>query len=271
MTADATSMGRVDGTARSPRPSTALRGLHAQTVEALGSRIVLGHYTPGTPLSPDELEEEFGISKSVLREALRVLAAKGLIDSRQKRGTVVRPRSSWSLLDADLLRWQGGEPDAAFLANLAEVRGIVEPAGARLAAARRTDEDIAALQAAVQAMADAGSNATALVAADLVFHRALLDAAHNELLSRMEVVIEAGLQARDQVVHSGEHWPDSIRAHQAVIDAITAGDGAAAQAAVDALLEQASQDVAVAAHEAPARSSRDLGGGRTRGKSPAAP
>ena len=222
---------------------TTLRGLHGQTVETLGTRIVLGHYAPGTSLPPEEIEQEFGISKTVLREALRVLAAKGLVDSRQKRGTVVRPRAHWKLLDADLLRWQGGEPDAAFLENLAEVRGIVEPAGARLAASRRTDDDLAALRAALQTMGEAGSDARAVVEADLAFHRALLDSAHNELLSRMEVVIEAGLRARDQLVHQGEHWPDSVPAHRAVLDAIEAGDGTAAAAAVEALLEQASVDI----------------------------
>jgi DNA-binding FadR family transcriptional regulator len=225
-----------------PRPEGALRGLHAQTVETLGSRIVRGRYAPGTSLPPDELEQEFGISKTVLREALRVLAAKGLVDARQKRGTVVRPRASWSLLDADLLRWQGGEPDVVFLENLAEVRGIVEPAGARLAAARRSDEDLDAMRDALQAMADAGSDAVAVVNADLSFHRSLLDAAHNELLSRMEVVIEAGLRARDLMVHQGEDWPDSVPVHRAILDAIEAGDGMAAAAAVETLLEQASVD-----------------------------
>jgi len=236
-----------DRPGRSGRQSTTLRGLHAQTVETLGSRIVLGRYTPGSALSTDELEEEFGISKTVLREALRVLAAKGLIDARQRLGTVVQPRSSWSLLDADLLRWQGGEPDAAFLANLAEVRGIVEPAGARLAAARRTDDDLAALRAALQDMEDAGTDAAAIVDADLAFHRTLLNAAHNELLSRMEVVIEAGLRARDMVVHGGQHWPDSIPVHRAIIDAIEARDALAATHAVEVLLEQATTDAAVVA------------------------
>jgi len=224
----------------------ALRGLHAQTVETIGSRIVNGRYSPGSALLPDKLEQEFGISKTVLREALRVLAAKGLVDSRQRRGTVVRPRASWSLLDADLLRWQGGEPDAAFLENLAEVRAIVEPAGARLAAERHTQDDLDALRVAVQAMADAGTDAAAVVEADLAFHRALLAAAHNELLSRMEVVIEAGLRARDQLVHSGEHWPDSVPVHQAIIDAVEAGDGARAAGAVEELLHQASRDMAPA-------------------------
>lgn len=228
---------------RSLRAPTALRGLHAQTVETLGSRIVRGHYEPGEALPPDQLENELGISKTVLREALRVLAAKGLVDARQKRGTVVQARAAWSLLDADLLRWQGGQPDAAFFVNLAEVRGIVEPAGARLAAERRTEDDLADLHAALDQMAHAGSDAPAVVAADLTFHQALLDAAHNELLSRMEVVIEAGLRARDAVVHSGEHWPDSVPVHRAILEAIEVGDGPAAEQAMRRLLEQASVDV----------------------------
>jgi len=222
---------------------TTLRGLHEQTVEALGARIVHGHYVPGACLPPEQLEREFGISKTVLREALRVLAAKGLIDSRQRRGTLVSPRSSWKLLDADLLRWQGGEPDAAFLENLAEVRGIVEPAGARLAATRRTPADLDALRAALRAMAEAGSDAVAVVEADLTFHRALLDAAHNELLSRMEIIIEAGLRARDLLVHHQPHWPDSVPVHDAIVAALKAGDSAAAETAVLALLDQASTDV----------------------------
>jgi DNA-binding FadR family transcriptional regulator len=244
VTEQTTDRARPDGRRHAgARPLTALRGLHGQTVETLGSRIVRGQYAPGTPLSPDDLEEEFGISKTVLREALRVLAAKGLVDSRQKRGTVIRPRASWSLLDADLLRWQGGQPDSAFFANLAEVRGIVEPAGARLAAARRTAEDLDGLRTALQRMADAGTDATEIVEADLAFHRAVLDAAHNELLSRMEVVIEAGLRARDAIVHSGENWPDSVPVHRAIADAIEAGNGAEAEAAVQRLLAQATVDI----------------------------
>lgn len=250
----------VDGTRpRAGSLRTNLRGLHGQTVETIGSRIVRGQYAPGTALSPDGLEAEFGISKTVLREALRVLAAKGLVDSRQKRGTVVRPRASWSLLDADLLRWQGGQPDATFFANLAEVRAIVEPAGARLAAARRTEDDLARLRDALTMMAEAGADAVAVVEADLAFHQSLLDSAHNELLSRMEVVIEAGLRARDAVVHSGENWPDSVPLHRAVLDAIEARDGAAASAAVLQLLEQADVDI-----QEITRVTRDRSGARGR-------
>ena len=224
------------------RPPGTLRGLHGETVETIGSRIVNGYYEPGSQLPPHELERELGISNTVLREAMRVLAAKGLIESRQKLGTVVKPRSSWSLLDADLMRWQESHEDATFLVDLAEVRFIVEPAAARLAAARRSDDDLEELRAAMQAMIDAGTDAAAVIDADLAFHRALLYAAHNELLSRMEFIIEAGLRARDMIVHNKSEWPDSVPVHNAILTAVEAGDSAAAEQAVLALLDQALTD-----------------------------
>lgn len=224
-------------------PSTGgLRDLHGQTVELLGSRIVQGLYAPGTALLPEELEGELGISKSVFREAMRVLAAKGLVESRQKRGTIVRSRSDWNLLDESLLRWLG-EPDDALIENINEVRKIVEPAGAGLAAERRTDEDLKNLESALADMDSAGSDGVAAIQADLVFHRLLLTAAHNELLSRMEVVIEAGLRVRDEVVHKGKTWPNAVPGHRAVCEAVRAGDAAMARSAMEALLEQASVDV----------------------------
>lgn len=221
------------------------RGIHGQAVEMLGERIVQGRYPPGSSLRPDLIERELGVSKTVVREALRVLAAKGLIDSRQKRGTFVRQRAEWNLLDGDLLRWRGqGSPDAGFLDDLAEVRGIVEPAGARLAALRHDETDLAAMADALVHMADAGTDTHAVVEADLAFHRALLAAAHNELLTRMEVVIEAGLRVRDRLVHSGEHWSDPVPGHRVVFDAVSARAPEAAAAAIQDLLAMASTDVA---------------------------
>lgn len=223
------------------------RGLHGQAVEELGRRIIRGDYPPGSVVDPANFETELGVSKTVVREALRVLASKGLLESRQKRGTTIRPRADWNLLDSDLLRWQGSSaPTEGFLEDLAEVRAIVEPAGARLAAARRTTSDLDAMRHALDAMAAAGTdaNADAMIEADLAFHRALLDAAHNELLSRMEVVIEAGLRVRDRIVHGAQHFSDSIPVHQDLLDAVEAQDPDAAVAAVESLLAQASHDLA---------------------------
>lgn len=232
------------------------RGLHGQMVELIGTRIVRGDYEPGAPLYADALESEFRVSKTVVRETLRVLAAKGLVEARQRRGTVVLPRDRWALLDGDVLRWQGGlEPDFGFLENLAEVRSIVEPAAARLAARRRTDDDLERLQEALDAMATAATaDQQAIANADVRFHRAVLAAAHNELLSQMEVVLATGLQLRDEFVHVSSQASDSIPSHQSLLEAIAARDEELAAATVDKLLTQASEDLAAARREAEAQS-----------------
>lgn len=219
-----------------------LRGLHGETVETIGSRIVNGYYQPGSHLPPQQLEHELGISATVLREAMRVLAAKGLVESRQKLGTVVTPRSAWSLLDADMLRWQERNEDASFLDDLAEMRFIIEPAAASLAALRRTDADLERLHEALRAMIDAGTDGPGVIDADLAFHRALLHGAHNELLTRMEFILESGLRARDTLVHNRSEWPDSVPVHNAILTAVEAGDAVAAEQAVLDLLDQSVMD-----------------------------
>jgi GntR family galactonate operon transcriptional repressor len=221
------------------------RGLHGEMVEVVGVRIVSGQYETGTLLFAEDLERELKVSKTVVREALKVLAAKGLVDSRPKRGTIVRPRDEWSLLDSDLLEWRSrGEVDPSFLQDLSEVRFIVEPQGARLAAVRRNFADLAALDSAVARMRAADGDGAATVEADLAFHRALLGAAHNELLAHLEAVIEVGLRVRDRLVHSNEGWPNSIPDHQAIVDALRAGDAEGSAAAVLRLLTKSSEHLA---------------------------
>ncbi|MFD3927636.1 FadR/GntR family transcriptional regulator [Streptomyces sp. NPDC058614] len=226
----------------------ARRGVHGQTVELLARRILGGAIPEGATLDLVALQSELDVSLTALRESLKVLAAKGMVDARQKRGTFVRPRAEWNLLDADVLRWQfeGGSTtasDQALLNNLAEVRAIIEPAAVRLAAERRTDADLAALDGAIEAMGEQGTDAGHAVEADLAFHRALLAATHNELLERMEMVIESGLAHRDRIVHSSPHSEDPVPAHRAVLDAVRDRDPAAAEAAMRALLDQAGRDL----------------------------
>src|SRR5689334_24229952 len=153
-----------------------LRGVHGQTVEALAGRILAGEIGEGDTLDLPALREELDVSLTALREALKVLSAKGMIDARQKRGTFVQPRSSWNMLDADVMRWHTAvSSDPGLFDQLTEVRTVVEPAAARLAAERATAADLSALSSALEAMALA-SDVDAAVAADITFHRALLTA-----------------------------------------------------------------------------------------------
>jgi GntR family galactonate operon transcriptional repressor len=220
------------------------RGVHGQTVELLAGRIISGGIGEGETIDIQALGSELDVSLTALREALKVLAAKGLVDARQKRGTFVRPRSDWNLLDGDIIRWQfSGLADPRFRGDLAELRAIVEPAVARLAAERHTASDIDALESALGRMIEADGDPEAAVRADLEFHRGLLASSHNELLQRMEVVLQTGLAERDKVVHGASPADDPVPSHRAVLDAICAGDPTAAEGAMRDLLEKASRDL----------------------------
>jgi DNA-binding FadR family transcriptional regulator len=225
------------------------RGLHGQTVALLGARIVSGGLAPGTVLDLAALGRELDLSMTALREALKVLAAKGLVGARQKRGTFVREeRSEWNLLDGDVLRWRGEAGyTQGLLRDLAEVRATVEPAAAALAALRRDDADLVELDAALTEMAEA-RNAGAEVAADLRWHRALLAATHNELFAGMDVFLEPALRLRDLLVHAA-HADDSLPTHVAVVEAIRRADPNAASAAVRALLDKSVHDADAAVRE----------------------
>lgn len=220
------------------------RGVHGQTVERLARRILSGELAEGQTLDVSALEAELDVSRTVFREAVKVLAAKGLVGARQKRGTFVRARSEWNLLDGDVMRWQSAGPAAArgrFLTDLAEVRGLLEPPATRLAAQRRTPADLAELDESLSDM-DTARTPAAAIAADLRFHRSLLSATHNELLTRMEVVIEHGLAERDRMVHGGTA-PDPVPLHRAVLDGIRSCDPDAAQRAMHELLDAANRDI----------------------------
>lgn len=222
------------------------RGLHGQVVAALGLRIIRSDYPPGSVIDIEGLEPEFGVSKTVIREALRVLGAKGLVDSRPKRGTFVRERTEWSLLDSDVMMWrrEARRDDDRLLADLSELRDAIEPAAAKLAALRRTDDDLRALESAFEAFAAAGRDIHKLVAADLEFHLLLLTATHNELYARLDMVITHALGARNRIQHHPDaEWMDPVPDHRAVLDAVRAGAPEAAESAMRFALRDSDEDL----------------------------
>jgi DNA-binding FadR family transcriptional regulator len=177
-----------------------------------------------------------------------VLAAKGLVDSRPKVGTRVRPRRDWNLLDPDVLAWQiEAGPDAGFLEQALELRRMIEPAAARLAAVRATDEQVAALYEAYEAMAAAGDDLDAFMEPDLRFHRLLLEACRNELLEHMNEIFTAVLRtvfAYSSI--SSSAYPRAARRHRAIVKAIEARDPDSAERAVLRLIDDTKRNLASA-------------------------
>jgi GntR family galactonate operon transcriptional repressor len=219
------------------------QGLHRQIVETLAQRILSGQIPEGSTINVPDLQADLGVSLTAVREALKVLTAKGLVDARQKRGTFIRPRSAWNLLDADMIRWHfDDDVRPELLEELHEVRGIVEPAAARLAATRAGQEHLQALEAALEAMTTAKDDLAA-VEADVAFHKALLGATGNELLTKMEVIMETGLADRDRLVHRVKPSDDPVPSHRQVVDAVRAQDPDAAELAMRQLLAKAAEDL----------------------------
>ncbi|WP_426285089.1 FadR/GntR family transcriptional regulator [Luteibacter sp. E-22] len=175
------------------KPVTA-RGLHNLVVQQLGRLIVSGELAPGEGLPREEiLAERLNVSRTALREAMKVLVAKGLIESRQRTGARVREAVHWNQLDADVLAWRcASMPTESFVEKLVEMRELIEPGAAAAAARRRTDAQLATLKAAYDAMA-ASEDLDAWAQADLAFHETLLRATNNELMVSLFSVIETAL------------------------------------------------------------------------------
>jgi DNA-binding FadR family transcriptional regulator len=199
-------------------------GLHGQIVHAIGRRILSGEIRPGELLPADP---ELRASRTVVREAVKVLAAKGLVVSRRpKTGTRVRRPESWNLLDPDVLAWQQeGMPQPAFLRKLTEVRLIVEPAAAERAALRARPAALAALDGAFREMEAALTRSPpdyeAFDQADIRFHRAILQACDNDVLEQMSAMVYSALLVS---FHATSRLRGRARAslprHRAILEAI---------------------------------------------------
>lgn len=198
-------------------------------VETLGAAIVGGDLREGDLLDVDELCRRFEVSRTVARESLKVLAAKGMVDARQNRGTFVRDREEWALLDPDVIRWQSAaEFSEPMMRNLQELRSLIEPGAARLAAIRATTDDDEVLERALREYAEAGADPERAAEADVSFHETILRATKNELLVRLRHVLGAALLVRDRQI-APRVIDDPIPSHRAVLDAIVARDPDAAE------------------------------------------
>lgn len=217
--------------------------LATQIARELGRRIVAGAYGPGDLLEDESaLEDRYQVSRSVVRDAVKILVGKGLLEVRRGIGTRVRQRSSWGLLDDDVLAWhQSAPPRPDFLRQLIDFRLVIEPKAARWAAERGSAEAIALIEAAQNRMEQEKGSIEAFVVADADFHRSILRAADNELLSAMEGVIFSALLDSIRLTNKDPREnEDSIPFHRAVCEAIVARDGARAERSMEKLLGDAS-------------------------------
>jgi len=221
-------------------------GLHGQIVHAIGRQILSGEIQPGEVLP---LRSGPPASRTVLREAIKVLAAKGLVESRPKTGTRVRPRPSWNLLDPDVLAWQReGVSPAQFLRKLTEVRRIVEPAAAELAAERASARERAGIEDAYRHMESALAGREvdyhAFDLADMRFHRAIMQACHNDLLEQMSGVVFGALLVSFRAT---SRLPGSARAslpkHRAILDAIRRRNPRGASRAMRRLVHATAREI----------------------------
>ncbi|TCP97167.1 GntR family transcriptional regulator [Sphingomonas sp. PP-F2F-A104-K0414] len=225
------------------------RRLHGAVAHKLGTAILSGEYAPGDTLSGEvEFSKTLDVSRSAYREAVQVLTAKGLVESRPKIGTRVLPRSRWNLLDPDVLAWAfAGEPDIAFVRGLFELRAIVEPAAAALAAERRDRTDLKLMKDALAAMRRLTLATEAGRAADREFHHAILTATRNDALIVLSASIGAAVNWTTQFKMRARALPrNPIPDHMLVYDAIAAGDAAGASAAMRTLVDLALEDTKLA-------------------------
>ena len=222
------------------------RNILAQTLATLGSAIVAGRHPPGSSLPPEPtLCEHYGVSRTVVREAVKSLVAKGLLVTGPKLGTRVLPASQWNWFDPDVVAWQTeAGPTRAFLHDLQEMRRVVEPAAVRLAAARATPEEIAVIEVAYAGMRQAIAGEGDYVAADLAFHQALIGACHNRMLQQMGKTLEALLRTSFRISTARPNGPAlSLPLHREILDAVIARAPDLAERACLRLIDGAGRDI----------------------------
>ncbi len=217
------------------------RSVHAWVAYELGTRIVSGGYSPGEYI-PNEatIGEELNVSRTALREAFKLLSAKGLIESRPKLGTRVRPKECWNMFDSDVLKWCfESTPSPEFLRSLFEVREVIEPSSAALAAKRGTPEQIDAIEKAYLAMEEAEAGTEDVILTDIDFHMAILRATNNEFMISLGQSIKTALMGLFRISSAEESgFVASLPGHKAVYQGIRDGDSERARFEMKSLLSK---------------------------------
>ena len=223
-----------------------IKNVHGSTVDVLALAVVSGRYAVGASLPPEPvLCEELGVSRTVVREAVKSLVAKGLLITGPKLGTRVLPQEQWNWFDPDVIAWQAQRGlSADFLQDLQELRRVVEPAAIRLAAERATAQDLADIEAAFQGMKQAVAQGGDYMTHDLRFHQGLLRASHNRLLVQMSKALNAVLRTSFEISNARKEGPRvALPLHRAVLDAVIARNPARAERAILNLITDAQQEI----------------------------
>ncbi|MDX3578214.1 FadR/GntR family transcriptional regulator [Streptomyces sp. FL07-04A] len=209
------------------------RGLHGRVLDALGPAITAGEYPPGSVLRTDELAQRFDVSRSVMREAVRVLESMDLVESRRRVGVTVRPRSAWNVYDPQVIRWRLAGADRPHqLRSLTVLRSAIEPVAAGLAARHATAEQCAELTECALGMVahSRGHRLEGYLIHDMAFHRVILAASGNEMFARLGDVVAEVLAGRTHhEVMFEDPDPAAVTLHVQVAEAVRAGDAARAE------------------------------------------
>lgn len=223
-----------------------IKNVHGHTVDLIGEAIVAGRYPEGGVIPPEPmLCEELGISRTVVRESIKSLIAKGLLVAGPKVGTRVLPADNWNWFDPDVVAWQTKAGlTRGFLRDLQELRRVIEPAAVRMAAERATTKDIAELELAYAGMKQAVEHGGDYVTSDLQFHQGLLRAGGNRMMVQMSKAIGALLRTSFEISTSRPDGPTlSLPLHRAVLDAVIARAPQKAERASLALIDSAREDI----------------------------
>ncbi len=213
--------------------STQGRGLHGRVLDTLGPAITAGQYAPGSVLRTDELAQGFEVSRSVMREAVRVLESMRLVASRRRVGVTVLPECEWNVYDPQVIRWRlAGADRPRQLRSLTVLRSAVEPVAAGLAATRATPEQCAELTECALGMVahSRGGRLEGYLLHDVAFHRVVLTASGNEMFARLGDVVAEVLTGRtEHDVMFDDPDPAAVTLHVQVAEAVRAGDAAEAE------------------------------------------